>query len=79
MSDFATNLTLTELSLKGWENAQLLKRKAHRPANLTGLQDRLADRAVVVHAAGNSRAITAAIFEAEATPAAVEAAITALV
>ena len=33
----------------------------------------------ILHAAGNSRAITAAIFEAQPTPAAVEAAISALV
>ena len=79
MSDFTTNLTFTETSLKGWEISQTLKRKAHRPVNLTKLQDRIADRAVALHAAGNSRAITIGIFEAQATPAGVEAAITALV
>ena len=61
---FTTNLTLTEVSLKGWENAQLLKQNGHHPAQLTGLQDQLADRAVVLHAAGNSRVITASIIEA---------------
>ena len=44
-----------------------------------GLQDQFADRAVVLHAAGNSRAISAAIFESAVTAADVEAQINALV
>ena len=75
---FATVLTLSEVSLKGIENAALLRQNGHRPAQLTGLQDQLADRAVVLHAAGNSRAITAAIFEAATDAADAEAQINAL-
>lgn len=79
MSYFATTLTLTEASLKGWEVTQHLARKAHAPANLKEMQKAIADRCVVLHAAGNSQATTIGIFETEATPAAVEAAISALV
>ena len=75
---FATVLTLSEVSLKGVENAALLRQNGHRPAQLTGLQDQFADRAVVLRAAGNSRAISIAIFESAATAAAAEAAINAL-
>ncbi len=76
---FASVLTLTEVSQKGFENAQLLKHNGYRPAQLAGLQDQFADRAVVLHAAGNSRAITAAIFESAVSAADVEAQINALV
>lgn len=76
---FATVLTLPEVSKVGFEQAQILKRKQHQPAQLTGLLDQLADRAVVLHAAGNSRAISLNIFKTSATPAAVQAAIDALV
>lgn len=76
---FSTPLTLTEVSQIGWDLSQVLARKQHNPAQLAATLDEVADRAVVLHAAGNSRAITLAIFAAQATPAAVEAAITALV
>ncbi len=79
MSDTISTMTLTEISLAGFQNAQYLRRNQHRPANLTGLQDRMADRAVVLHAAGNSRAITAAIFESAVSAADVESQINALV
>lgn len=72
-------LTLTEASLKGWEVTQLLARKGSNPAQLKEQQKAIADRCVVLHAAGNSQAISIGIFEANTTPAAVEAAITALV
>jgi hypothetical protein len=79
MSQTFTTLTLSEASQKGWELTQILARKAHLPANVKEMQNAVADRCVVLHAAGNSRAITIGIFEANSTPAAVEAAITALV
>lgn len=76
---FEQSLTLTELSRKGWELAQVEKRNQHNPVQITSMMDRFADAAVVLHAAGNSRAISLNIFRTNATPAAVEAAITALV
>lgn len=76
---FASVLTLSEVSQKGFENAQLLKHEGYRPAQLAGLQDQFADRAVVLHPVGNSRAITANIFDTAVSPADVEAQINALV
>ncbi len=79
MSATFTTLTLTEASKIGWELTQILNRKAHLPANVKEMQKAVADRCVTLHAAGNSQATTIGIFESEATPAAVEAAISALV
>lgn len=76
---FASTLTLSEVARKGIENAALLRHNGYRPAQLAGLQDQFADRAVVLHPAGNSRAISAAIFESAVTAADVEAQINALV
>ena len=76
---FASVLTLSEVSQKGFENAQLLKHEGYRPAQLAGLQDQFADRAVVLQPVGNSRAITANIFDTAVSPADVEAQINALV
>ena len=78
MSATFTVLTLTEASKIGWELTQILKRKAHAPANVKEMQKAVADRCVVLHATGNNQATTIGIFETEATPADVETAISAL-
>jgi hypothetical protein len=77
-SPYTDTLTLAEVAKLGWEQTRILQRKQHAPAQLTTFIDLLADRAVVLHGAGNTAAITKAIFTDEPTQEAAEAAISAL-
>jgi len=70
----------TLVSEQAAKQSFLLKIAAHRPANKQEVLNQLADRSVAIHPAGNSRAISLAIFDANPNdPVAIDAAITALV
>jgi len=78
MSHFVENMDITDACQKGWEVQKQLEIAAHLPANKDQLRTAIADRIVVLHAAGNNRATTLALFVSEATGADVKIAVDAL-
>jgi hypothetical protein len=75
---FPDYLTLAEACQKGWELAQIEKRKQHDPAQLVTQLEAIADRAIAAHGAG-TQADALAAFRTDATPAAAQTTIEALI
>ena len=51
-SPFTSTLTAAEVAQKGYEYAQILRRKRHGPAQIVVFLDGLADRAIELQGAG---------------------------